>query len=78
MNSSVEATCRRMSDDPVQNDTIRETLQVTLEPCPQAISDIQDNTVHFEEETNKEEHISNITPQISKTLLIGDSIERHQ
>ncbi|KAH3698249.1 hypothetical protein DPMN_085768 [Dreissena polymorpha] len=76
MNGSVEATRRRMSDDPVENDTIRETVQVTLEPCPKAISDIQESTVHFVEETNKGEPISNIRPQISKTLLIGDSILR--
>ncbi|KAH3804473.1 hypothetical protein DPMN_132759 [Dreissena polymorpha] len=76
MDGSVEVTRRRVSDDPVENDKIRETVQVTLEPCPQALSDIQESTVHFEEETNKGEHISNIAPQISKTLLIGDSILR--
>ncbi|KAH3729054.1 hypothetical protein DPMN_055017 [Dreissena polymorpha] len=42
MNGSVEATRIRMSDDPVENDTLRETEQVTLEPSPQAISDIQE------------------------------------
>ncbi|KAH3866538.1 hypothetical protein DPMN_029615 [Dreissena polymorpha] len=78
MNGSVEATRKRMSDDPVENDTLRETEQATLEPSPQAISDIQESmrSSHVEEETNKGEHRANITPQISKTLLIGDSILR--
>ncbi|KAH3786518.1 hypothetical protein DPMN_164625 [Dreissena polymorpha] len=75
-NGSVEATSKRMSEDSVENDTLLETEQMTLEPSPQAISDIQESTVHFEEETNKGEHRSNITPQTSKTLLIGDSILR--
>ncbi|KAH3736481.1 hypothetical protein DPMN_043050 [Dreissena polymorpha] len=51
MNGSVEATSKRMSDDPVENDTLLETEQVTLEPSPQAISDIQESTVHVEKET---------------------------